>query len=82
MHATVGDTLLVHGRTVGQHDRTAEVIEVLGHDGEPPYRVRFRDDGHEALMSPGPDSVVRHPERPAGLGGEPGTLGSGPGAMT
>ncbi|MFC8919357.1 DUF1918 domain-containing protein [Streptomyces sp. NPDC047821] len=62
MHATVGDTLLVHGRVVGQHDRTAEVIEVLGPDGTPPFRVRFTDDGHEAVMSPGPDSVVRHKE--------------------
>ncbi|MFF8609274.1 DUF1918 domain-containing protein [Streptomyces sp. NPDC015346] len=59
MHASVGDKLLVHGRTVGQHDRTAEVTEVLGKDGTPPYRVRFDDDGHEALMSPGPDTVVR-----------------------
>lgn len=61
MQATVGDKLLVHGRTVGQHDRVAEVVEVLGSDGTPPYRVRF-EDGHEALMSPGPDTVVRHSE--------------------
>ncbi|MEU4346412.1 DUF1918 domain-containing protein [Streptomyces sp. NPDC023838] len=59
MRASVGDRLLVHGRTVGQHDRSAEVIEVLGPDGTPPYRVRF-EDGHETLMSPGPDTVVRH----------------------
>jgi hypothetical protein len=59
MHASVGDRLLMHGRIVGQHDKTAEIIEVLGDHGEPPYRVRF-EDGHEALMSPGPDSVVRH----------------------
>ncbi|MFJ4342017.1 DUF1918 domain-containing protein [Streptomyces sp. NPDC088915] len=59
MQASVGDTLLVHGRTVGHHDRTAEVLQVLGENGTPPYRVRF-DDGHEALMSPGPDTVVRH----------------------
>ncbi|MFF0448653.1 DUF1918 domain-containing protein [Streptomyces sp. NPDC004609] len=62
MHANVGDKLLVHGRTVGQHDRTAEVVEVLGQKGDPPYRVRF-DDGHEALVSPGPDTVVRPHER-------------------
>ncbi|GGU03155.1 hypothetical protein GCM10010289_25110 [Streptomyces violascens] len=55
----VGDRLLVHGRTVGQHDRQAEVIETLGPDGTPPFRVRF-EDGHETLMSPGPDTVVRH----------------------
>ncbi|KOX17944.1 MULTISPECIES: DUF1918 domain-containing protein [unclassified Streptomyces] len=66
MQASVGDTLLVHGRTVGHHDRMAEVLQVLGEDGTPPYRVKF-DDGHEALMSPGPDTVVRHhPEAEAG----------------
>ncbi|MFV2118907.1 DUF1918 domain-containing protein [Streptomyces sp. Act-28] len=59
MEATVGDKLLVHGRVVGRHDRTAEIVEVLGEHGHPPYRVRF-DDGHEAVMSPGPDAVVRH----------------------
>ncbi|MEV3855726.1 DUF1918 domain-containing protein [Streptomyces sp. NPDC050095] len=63
MRATVGDQLLVHGRIVGQHDRVAQIIEVLGADGGPPYRVRF-EDGHEAIMSPGPDSVVRHGEVP------------------
>jgi len=61
MQASVGDTLLVHGRIVGQHDKVAEVVEVLGDEGSPPYRVRF-DDGHEALLSPGPDTVVRHKE--------------------
>ncbi|MEE1814731.1 DUF1918 domain-containing protein [Streptomyces sp. SP18ES09] len=60
MQASVGDKLLVHGRTVGHHDRTAEVLQVLGENGTPPYRVKFDDDGHEALMSPGPDTVVRH----------------------
>ena len=59
MQAETGDKLLVHGRTVGQHDRVAEIVEVLGNSGEPPYRVRY-DDGHETVMSPGPDSVVRH----------------------
>ncbi|WP_438294766.1 DUF1918 domain-containing protein [Streptomyces sp. HUAS TT7] len=59
MRAMVGDRLLVHGRTVGQQDRQAEVIEILGPDGTPPFRVRF-EDGHETLMSPGPDTVVQH----------------------
>lgn len=65
MRADVGDILLVHGRTVGQHDRTAMIVEVLGPNGTPPFRVRFEDDGHEAVMSPGPDSVVRHRGEPA-----------------
>ncbi|MDG4865124.1 DUF1918 domain-containing protein [Streptomyces sp. T-3] len=64
MQASVGDTLLVHGRIVGQHDRVAEIVEVLGDNGSPPYRVRF-EDGHEALMSPGPDTVVRHQRKGA-----------------
>lgn len=59
MRATVGDELVVHGRIVGQHDRVARIVEVLGTDGGPPYRVRF-EDGHETLVSPGPDTVVRH----------------------
>lgn len=61
MRAHTGDQLLMHGRVVGQHDRTAQILEVLGLRGEPPYRVRY-DDGHEAVVSPGPDSVVREPE--------------------
>ncbi|MEU8892038.1 DUF1918 domain-containing protein [Streptomyces sp. NPDC048442] len=60
MRASVGDRLLTHGRIVGQQDRVAEVVEVLGPDGAPPYRVRFAD-GRETVVSPGPDTVVwRH----------------------
>ncbi|MEU1377239.1 DUF1918 domain-containing protein [Streptomyces triculaminicus] len=59
MHASKGDRLVVHGRTVGQQDHVVEIVEVLGRDGTPPYRVRA-EDGHETIMSPGPDSVVDH----------------------
>ncbi|MEV5507192.1 DUF1918 domain-containing protein [Streptomyces orinoci] len=59
MHANKGDRLVRHGRRVGQHDREVEVVEVLGKDGTPPYRVRSQD-GHESIMSPGPDCVVDH----------------------
>ncbi|MEU9624177.1 MULTISPECIES: DUF1918 domain-containing protein [unclassified Streptomyces] len=62
MEAHAGDRLLTHGRTVGQHDRVAEIVEVLGAGGTPPYRVRF-EDGHEHLISPGPDSVIQHKGR-------------------
>ncbi|MFM9448998.1 DUF1918 domain-containing protein [Streptomyces acidiscabies] len=61
MQASVGDQLVQHGRVVGRQNQITEVIEVLGPSGQPPYRVRF-PDGHEALMSPGPDSEIRHPE--------------------
>ncbi|MFF4226530.1 DUF1918 domain-containing protein [Streptomyces sp. L500] len=59
MEAKKGDRLVVHGRVVGQHDHTVEIVEVLGPKGNPPYRVRD-DRGHETIMSPGPDSVVSH----------------------
>ncbi|MFF1645902.1 DUF1918 domain-containing protein [Streptomyces sp. NPDC058240] len=59
MEAHTGDRLVTHGRTVGQHDKVAEIVEVLGAGGAPPYRVRS-DDGHEHLIAPGPDSVVQH----------------------
>ncbi|ONI85804.1 DUF1918 domain-containing protein [Actinosynnema sp. ALI-1.44] len=58
MQATVGDQLLVHGKNVGLADRQGEIIEVRGDNGAPPYLVRFAD-GHEALVFPGPDSIVR-----------------------
>lgn len=57
MQATVGDRLHVHGRIVGNPDQEAEIIEVRGPDGGPPYLVRYRD-GHEGLIFPGPDCVV------------------------
>ncbi|CAM5565717.1 MULTISPECIES: DUF1918 domain-containing protein [Streptomyces] len=57
MHASKGDRLVVHGRAVGNSDRVVEIVEVLGKDGNPPYRVRA-DNGHETIMTPGPDSVV------------------------
>jgi hypothetical protein len=61
MHASEGDQLVQHGRVVGQHDHVSEIVQVLGPEGSPPYRVRF-EDGHEAIMSPGPDCQVRHQE--------------------
>jgi hypothetical protein len=61
MQATVGDRLHVHGRKVGNADQVAEIIEVRGERGGPPYRVRF-PDGRETLVFPGPDSVVETPE--------------------
>jgi Domain of unknown function (DUF1918) len=57
MQATVGDRLHVHSKTVGDPDRIAEIVEVRGIEGAPPYLVRF-PDGHETLVYPGSDSVI------------------------
>lgn len=59
MHAKVGETLILMSHTVGEPNRTAEILEVHGEDGGAPYLVRF-DDGHESLVFPGPDAVVHH----------------------
>lgn len=64
MQAIKGDVLFVHGRIVGQRDRRAQIIEVRGADGAPPYVVRY-EDGHEAVVFPGPDAMVEHVARPA-----------------
>jgi hypothetical protein len=60
MRAVVGDRLHVHGRVVGARDELAEIIEVRGADGAPPYVIRH-EDGHEALVFPGPDAQVEPP---------------------
>lgn len=61
MQAVVGDRLHVHGRVVGTPDHSAVILEIRGQDGSPPYLVRH-EDGHEALVYPGPDASVEHPQ--------------------
>lgn len=60
MHAKVGDRLIIKGHHVGEHDRDAEILEVRGPDGSPPFRVRWESDGHESLFFPGSDAVIEH----------------------
>jgi len=60
MRAAVGDRLVIKGHHVGEHDRDAEILEVRGTDGGPPWFVKWSDDGHEGLFFPGPDAVVEH----------------------
>jgi hypothetical protein len=60
MKAAVGDRLVVRGHHLGEHPRDAEVLEVLGDDGGPPYRVRWDDDGHVSQIFPGSDVIIEH----------------------
>ena len=57
MHATVGERIVIRGKNVGSPDRHGRIAEVRGEGGDPPYLVAF-DDGHEALVFPGPDWSV------------------------
>jgi hypothetical protein len=65
MQAAIGDRLHVHGNSVGQPDKTGEIVEVKGAKGAPPYLVRFAD-GHTGLVFPGPDAVVERAGKAAG----------------
>jgi hypothetical protein len=60
MKASVGDRIVVKGHHIGEAARDAEILEVRGADGAPPYFVRWSDDGHEGLFFPGPDANVEH----------------------
>ena len=60
MQAQPGDRIIIHGHHIGQPDRDAEILEVRGADGGPPYRVRWSDTGHETLFFPGPDATIQH----------------------
>ncbi len=71
MYANVGDRLVVRGHVVGEPDRDAQILEVRGADGQPPYLVRWDDDGHEGLLFPGSDVTIEH--FPAHTTHSPGT---------
>jgi uncharacterized protein DUF1918/pyridoxamine 5'-phosphate oxidase-like protein len=60
MKANVGDRIVIKGHHVGEPDRDAEILEVHGAGGTPPYVVRWSDDGHEGLFFPGPDANLQH----------------------
>jgi len=58
MEAHVGDRLVVKGHKVGGGEKIAEILEVRGKNGEPPYVVRWLDDGRESFVIPGPDASI------------------------
>jgi hypothetical protein len=60
MQAVVGDRIIVQSAHVDERTRDGEVLEVRGTDDGPPFLVRWSDTGHETLVFPGPDTIVRH----------------------
>lgn len=63
MRAKPGDRLVIKGHRVGHLDAQAEIIEVRGENGEPPYRVRWESDGRESVVYPGADAVIEPKRR-------------------
>lgn len=51
----------MEGTHVGDRRRIGVVVELRHPDGSPPYMVRWLDDGHEALVFPGPDARIEPP---------------------
>jgi Domain of unknown function (DUF1918) len=60
LKASPGDRLVIRGHHQGEPERDAEILEVLGKDGAPPYRVRWEDNGHVSEFFPGSDAYVQH----------------------
>ena len=61
VEASVGDTVEVSGRRVGDPGRTGEILEILGEDDHRHYRVRW-EDGHETMLYPGEATTFRRKE--------------------
>lgn len=60
MYATKGDRLVIHSQHLDGPSRDAEILEVRGPDGSPPFLIRWSDTGHESLFFPGADATVEH----------------------
>lgn len=54
----VGDRLVLKGIHVGVVRRVGVITGLRHIDGTPPYEVRWLDDGHLALVFPGPEAHV------------------------
>jgi hypothetical protein len=57
--AEVGDLILIAGRRVGESERIAEILVVLGEPPNEHYRVRW-DDDRESVYFPGSDATIKH----------------------
>ena len=55
-----GDRLVVRAHHQGEPERDAEILEVMGGELRPHYRVRWQDDGHETIVYPGEDVFIQH----------------------
>jgi hypothetical protein len=59
-----GDVLVISGHKAGDPERHADIVETLGADGGPPYRVRWAD-GRESNVYMGPDMRIEPRRRRA-----------------
>lgn len=62
MRAEVGDRIVIPAHLTDDPARDGEIMEVHGPDGQPPFLVRWSDNGHESLIFPGPDARIAEVE--------------------
>jgi Domain of unknown function (DUF1918) len=60
LRAKPGDRLVIRGHHQGEPERDAEILEVFGEEGAPPFLVRWQDDGHVSRFYPSSDAYVEH----------------------
>jgi CBS domain-containing protein len=56
--AVPGNRLVIAAHYIGGPERDAEILEVRGEDGGPPFLVRWQDSGRVSLLYPGSDARV------------------------
>jgi hypothetical protein len=61
MNAQRGDRIILERSHLGEPQRVGIVIAVAHPDGEPPYEVRWLDDGRTSLIFPGAEARIEHP---------------------
>jgi hypothetical protein len=60
MHAHPGDRIVVRGPDPADPARECEVLDVRGPSGDPPYQVRWLDNGHVEFCRPAYGRVLHH----------------------
>lgn len=60
LRAAPGERLVIKGHHVGEPERDAEILEVLGEDGGPPFVVRWQGGGRISRLYPSSDAYVEH----------------------
>ena len=63
-HASPGDGLVITAHSLGGPERDAEILEVRGEGGGPPFLVRWQDSGRVSLVYPGSDARVESTRAP------------------
>lgn len=62
---TVGDVIVVGGRSVGSERTMGEILEIRGEPGHERYRIRW-EDGHESIFHPTDGDATIHHYAPHG----------------